>query len=688
MLRAALAATLALLAAAPAALAQNPDGLVQSHLKEVVVSFPEGVSLSPGAADGLAACPDDRLKLGTTGPDDCPDASKVGTAEIRSSLMPEPLVGAVHVRPSTPGELFRIALTASSDRFGVHIKLPGVVRLGPATGRVTAIFENLPQLPFDSLRLNFKGGPRAVLANPVDCGTYGVNSVFTPWSGTAPVTQSSFFEIGGAGCPRELPFDPAVSAGSVNPVAAASTPFVFRVRREDRNQELGTIAVELPEGVTAAIKGVPLCPDAQAAAGACDEGSRVGTATVGSGPGPAPLYLGGRVYLTEAYNGGQFGLAIVVPAVAGPFDLGLVVVRAAIHVDPVTARLRVVSDPLPRILKGVPLRLRDIHLAIDRPGFMRNGTSCRERAVASTIGAVQGATATRSTRFQLGDCRALRFSPRFAVALTGRRATRDTRMGLRVRVRARAGDANVRDVSFTLPPEVAFDALRRTPGLCTRAQLAERRCPARSRVGSARATTPLLDRPLTGPVYFVRGVRGDPFPKLAMLLDGQLRIDLLGSTDVRRRGLETTFGVLPDVPLTSFTLALRRGMLTPTRDLCARRPKAMLEMDGHNGRRSDRRVKVKLPCKPSPRMRLRRAAWRGGSVRVSGVLRRRARRSVSIAVRCGRRTLRAAARPRRGRFAASVPMPAYGCDSARLVVRYRGDRRLSTQVAVRTLDRP
>jgi hypothetical protein len=597
VLRAALAAVLGLLAAAPAALAQNPDGLVQSHLKEVVVTFPEGVSLSPAAADGLQACPDDLLRLGTTGPDACPDASQVGTAEIRSSLMPEPLRGAVHVRPSTPDELFRIALTASSDRFGVHLKLPGVVRLDPASGRVTAIFRNLPQLPFDNLRLQFKGGPRAVLANPVDCGTYGVNSVFTPWSGTAPVAQSSFFEIGGPGCPRELPFEPAVSAGTVNPVAAAFTPLVFRVRREDRNQELGTIEVELPEGVTASLKGVPLCPGAQAAAGVCEEGSRVGSATVGSGPGPAPLYLGGKVFLTEAYGGGQFGLAIVVPAVAGPFDLGLVVVRAAVHVDPTTAQLRVVSDPLPRILKGVPLRLRDIHLAIDRPGFMRNGTSCRERAVETSIGAVQGATATRSTRFQLGDCRALRFSPRFAVALTGPRATRDTRMGLRVRLRARSRDANIKAVSFTLPPQVAFDALRRTPALCRREQLAERRCPRRSKVGSARAVTPLLDRPLTGPVYFVRGVRGDPFPKLAMLLDGQLRIDLLGSTDVRRRGLETSFGVLPDVPLSSFTLVLERGMLTPTRDLCRLRPRATLEMDAHNGRRSDRRVAVKVPCR-------------------------------------------------------------------------------------------
>jgi hypothetical protein len=479
----------------------------------------------------------------------------------------------------------------------MHLKLPGEIQLDPVSGQVTARFRDLPQLPFDSMEVNFKGGPRAVLATPLGCGTYNARTVLTPWSGNEPVTQDNLFTIDDGACPATLPFDPIVSTGTVDPVARAFTPFVFRVQRQDGRQELERLTLELPAGVTAMLASVTRCRREAAATGSCSPQARIGTATVGAGAGPAPLYLSGPVYLTDAYGSGQFGMAIVVPAVAGPFDLGTVVVRAAVVVDPGDARLRVISEPLPRILKGVPLRLRDMSLAIDRPGFFVNPTSCRSMQVLTRVTAVQGASVTRTVPFQVGDCGRLPFAPRFSVALTGRGQTEvGRRPGLRVRVSAPRGGANLASTAFTLPPQVAFDASRGGPRMCTRAQLARRACPARSRVGRAEADTPLLSRPLRGPVYFVRGVRGDVFPKLAMQLEGEVRLDLLGSTSVSRGGIRTSFGKLPDVPLRSFSLRLAPGVLTPTRDLCGRRPVSRLTLAGHNGRRVSRRVRIGLRC--------------------------------------------------------------------------------------------
>ncbi|HEY6780968.1 MAG TPA: hypothetical protein VI111_08445 [Thermoleophilaceae bacterium] len=596
-------AALALLACVlPATARADELPLAQSHLREAVIALPAGVSLSPGAADGLVACPDQSIGFGTDQLPACPEASKVGTVAITSPPIAGGLTGSIYVRASTPDQLFRIVLTANSDK-GVHIKLPGEIRLDPQSGQVTAVFAELPQLPFSSLEVRFKGGPRAVLANPIDCGSYSTRSVLTPWSGSAPVTTESLFEVGDSSCSGTLPFDPAVQAGTIDPVARAFTAFVFRVQRQDGRQELERLALTLPPGVTAKLASVRPCAADAAASGVCSADARIGTLTVGAGAGSAPFYLTGDVFLSEAYGGGRFGLAIVVRVLAGPFDLGTVIIRAAVSIDPTTAQLKIVSEPLPHILRGVPLRLRDVHLAIDRPDFMLNPTSCRRTQVKVAVSALQGASSETNVPFQIADCAALRFSPHFSVGLVGRGQTTDgKRPGLRVEVRARPGQANLRSVAFTLPPQIAFDASRGGPRMCTRDQLAARACPRSSRVGKAQAVTSLLRRPLTGPVYFIRGVRGDVFPKLAMLLDGELQIDLLGSTAVTHGGLRTTFGTLPDVPLSAFTLRLGPGLLTPTRDLCARTPISLLTMRAHSGRRVDRRVRLRVPC---PRTRRR-----------------------------------------------------------------------------------
>lgn len=594
---------LALLSGGIAGPAQADDPpLAQSHLRKAVIELPPGVSLSPAAADGLVACSDEQIGFGSEAPAGCPDISKIGTVAIESPPIAGGLTGSIYVRPSTPEQLFRVVLTADSDD-GVHIKLPGEIKLDPQSGQVTAVFDELPQLPFSSMHVRFKGGTRAVLANPVDCGSYTARSVLTPWSGAAPVIGGSPFQVGDASCPHTLPFDPAVQAGTIKPVARASTPFLFRVQRQDGRQELERLDLTLPSGMAARLASVRPCPSAAAVSGTCASEAHVGTVTVGAGAGTNPFYLKGDVFLTAGYGGGRFGLVIVVRALAGPFDLGTVIVRSGVFVDRTTAQLRIVSDPLPRILKGVPLRLRDVHLAIDRSGFMLNPTSCRRKQVRVTVSAVQGATSQQSVPFQVGRCAALRFSPSFSVALVGRGQTTDgKRPALRVAVKSRKGQANLRSTSFTLPPQIAFDASRGGPRMCTRDQLAKRACPRASRVGTAKAVTSLLSRPLTGPVYFIRGVRGDIFPKLAMLLDGELQIDLLGSTTVTHGGLRTTFGTLPDVPLSSFTMHLGPGLLTPTRDLCAHLPVSLLTMRAHNGRRVDRRLRVQVPC---PRTRKR-----------------------------------------------------------------------------------
>jgi hypothetical protein len=666
------------------ATAQDPDGLAPAHLRKAVIRLPEGVSLSPGAADGLKACTDAELKPASSEPAACPNASNVGAVEIETPVLEHPLEGHVFVRPSTSTELFRLVVVASGP--GVVVKLPGVVRPDPFTGQVTAIFDELPQLPFSRLHVHFRGGPRAVLANPLRCGAYRAEGVLTPWSGTDPVTDENLIEFGAARCNADWPFAPDVSAGTVNPVAGVSSPLIVRVQRAEGDQQLGRVSVTLPPGLTASVREVELCTDGDAHAGHCPAASRIGTATVGAGPGPAPLYLRGDIYLTEAYRGGRFGLAIVVPAVAGPFDLGTVVVRAAVMVDQRTAQLSVESDELPRILSGVQLRLRDIHLAIDRDRFVHNPTSCRAMLIAARVDAIEGATATRLPRFQVGDCAALPFRPRMAVALTGSGRTEEgDRPGFRLRVRPRRGDANLRRVAFTLPPEIAFDATRGGPRLCTRAQLADHSCPKGSRIGKARAMSPLLKRPLAGPVYFIRGVRGDPFPKLAMRLDGELPIDLLGDTAVTRRGLRTTFKQLPDVPLREFSLRLAPGLLTPDRDLCAERPHATVEMDGQNGKRRDLRLGVAVPCKPSPRVRLRSLRATSDRILVRGTIRRRVTGAVFVTVRCGSPTSRASGRPKAGRFSVRLRLPGRcrGRNFVRLEVRYRGDRAFSSQRVAR-----
>ncbi len=430
-------------------------------LKDATVILPEGVSISPSAADGLDGCSDlpgagDEVRYDDTLPVSCPDKSKVGTVVATSPLLAshdpktdavtgaKPVKGDVFVLKPHPGDLspsgnqdglFRLLIQVDSREDGVNVKIPGVVTADRVTGRLTARFENNPQVPAKRLSMTFTPGDRASLANPPSCTSAKTTGVFTPWSrpgtrsdgvavpGTGDVTSSSIFEVSwdgkGAGCPATLPFAPQVTVGLADIQAAGSSPFSFDLTREDRNDILTGVNVSLPDGLLGAVKDVPLCSDADADAGTCPAASRIGSAAAAAGPGAHPFYLTDQpVSLTGPYKGAPYGLAIAVHAVAGPFDLGTVVVRQALNIDPDDIHAVVTSDPLPTIRDGVPFRIRRVHVDVDRPGFMRTPSSCSPKTIQTTVSSKSGQTATVASALQATGCEKLPFAPKVSMKLT------------------------------------------------------------------------------------------------------------------------------------------------------------------------------------------------------------------------------------------------------------------------------
>jgi hypothetical protein len=488
----------------------------------------------------------------------------------------------------------------------VVIKLAGRVDADPVTGRLTATFDNAPQLPFSKLSLRLKSGARAPLANPPACGTYTAGYAITSWSGQ--VVRGSDPVVVDADCaPRG--FAPGFDAGVTSTVAGGSGAFLLRVTRADGEAELKTIAAALPPGLLANLSSVPRCGAAQADAGACGEDSRVGRVDFGAGAGPAPYFLGGGVFLTEGYKGAPFGLLIQVPALAGPLDLGVVNVRAALRVDPRTTAVTVEADPMPRILQGIPVLARDVRVTIDRAGFMRNPTSCRALSVGGAITAYDGATSTPSRPFRVGECAALGLSPKLSIGLKG-----GTRDGAHPRLRAvltqPRGESNLRKLAVTLPLSLALDPVNaESDTLCEYDDGQRGVCPEASIVGTATAVSPVLSRPLTGPVHFVKGVRFNKsggrvrtLPTLLVKLHGEVDLDLRARSDVRKGKLVTTFEEIPDAPVSRFELKLnggRKGILVVSRKagLCGARNTARVAIDGQNGKRHARTRALATSCK-------------------------------------------------------------------------------------------
>lgn len=581
---------------------ENPDGIGTSRLRRASVQLPEGMVISPSAASGLEACTDAQLGAGSSTPERCPSASKVGTVSIDSPLLDDDLTGDLYVGAPLPGNMYRLFLTAFGT--GVRVKLEGRITPDPVTGRLTATFEDTPQLPVNRIDLHLFGGPQAVLSNPRTCGPATTTASLRGYGVPTDAVVSSTFAVTGCALPR---FTPTFTAGMTNPLAGSLSPFTTTITRTDADQDLSGISMQLPPGLLGNISSVPLCPTSQADAGTCGAASRIGSTTVSAGPGSVPYVLHGPVFLSGPLRGAPFSLSVVVRAVAGPYDLGTVVVRAPITVDAKTARASVVTDALPRILSGVPVQLRRIAVDLDRPGFMFNATSCTPSAIGAFFSSTGGIGTATSERYQPQACAVLRMTPSLQFTTSGRNQLGKGRHpAFTARLRQTGRQAGLKTVKVALPLALALDA-ENAKGLCTPGQFQARTCPESSIIGKASASTPALHEPLTGPVYFVEGTRKTKsgriiktLPNLWLKLEGEgVPLDLVATSNVTRsKQLVTTFKALPDAPIADFRLEINggaNGILKTTAGLCARSTprKSDVQFDGHNGKRLKRRVSVK-----------------------------------------------------------------------------------------------
>jgi hypothetical protein len=603
---------------------QLPPDLTTPEVKDVSVTFPAGFSLSPSAADGLQACSPAQIGFGSRSAGSCPDASVLGTVKVTTPLLGVPLEGQLFLgepgcdpcsnADAADGNMFHLYLEVQGA--GVVLKQPGTAYVNPSTGQVTTAFDNNPQLPFSELTLALKGGLRAPLATPQACGTYTSTSDFTPWSTpiTPDATPSSSFNVDwdgdGGACPGVSPFAPSFSAGTSNPGAGQFSPFTLTFARQDREQDLSQIQVRMPPGLSGILSGVPLCGEPQAALGTCSVASRIGTMTVAAGAGGHPFYTQGSIYLTGPYAGAPFGLSIVVPTVAGPFNLGNVVVRSKISVDPFTAALTVTSDPFPQVIDGIPLRLRTANVTIDRPGFIINPTNCEQQHITATIASAQGAQAQVSAPFASSGCRGLKFTPTFKASTSGR-TSHENGASLDAEVLYPAGEqgaqANIRSFKVELPKQLPA-RLSTLQKACTEAtfQANPAACPVASVIGIARVSTPLLPVKLSGPVYFVsRG--GERYPQLEIVIQGYgVRVDVVGDTFINSKtGItSTTIASAPDVPFNAFELYLPEGKtsaLAANGDLCASTLRMPTTFTAQNGAQISQSTRMAVTGCPKAR---------------------------------------------------------------------------------------
>jgi hypothetical protein len=580
---------------------ENPNGLAEADLKKAVVTLPAGVAVSPSAASGLGACTPTQVALHSEGPAACPDSSKLGTVQVDTPLLDHPLQGGVYLASQGDNpfnSLLALYIAAYDPQTGVVIKLAGHVSADPVTGQLSTTFDNNPQLPFEDLKLDFHGGPRAALVNPQTCGTYTTTTELTPYSETPPASPSSSFQID-QGCSSPQSFAPAFSAGAINPQAGAFSPFTATFSRSDASQRFGAISVKTPPGLSGVLTGVPLCAEAQAASGTCSAASLIGHTSVSAGPGVSPFSLAGQVFLTGPYKGAPFGMSIVVPAIAGPFNLGNVVVRASIAIDPATAQLTVTSDPLPQILQGIPLDLQSVNVTIDRPSFTLNPTNCSALSVGGVVQSAQSTNVAVSSPFRLASCASLKLSPKLSASISGQAsgtsvvASRQNGIALHVKLSepdgALGSQVNLAKVKVELPKALP-SRLTTLQKACTSEQFAANPagCPAESIVGTAKVITPLLPVPLTGPAYFVSH-GGEAFPSLTLVLQGYgITIELVGTTLIKGGITSTTFKTVPDVPFSSFELTLPQGRysaLTGNGDLCRSKLYMPSEYSAQNGGR-------------------------------------------------------------------------------------------------------
>jgi hypothetical protein len=617
----------------PQEVSENPGGLASSSVKTITVALPEGMSINPSGGGGLEACSEGQvgfeasrgaggfeefesgvktalfssglpeplspgLNLGALG--FCTNASKIGTVKITTPLIPNPVVGSVYLasQDANPfGSLIAMYLIAEDPVSGVLVKLAGRVHLDEKTGQVVTTFENGPEVPFEDAELHFFGGERAPLSTPPLCGSYTTTSSIAPWSGNPAAEPSSTFQVtsgpNASACQSPRPFQPGFEAGTTSVQAGGYTPLTITMTRPDADQPLGKLSVVFPPGISAGLRGVKLCEEPQAATGDCPAESQIGQVIASAGLGADPYSVEtGKAYITGPYGGAPFGVDVVVPAVAGPFNLGTEVVRSKVDVDPTDARLTVVSDAFPTMLDGIPLELQHINVTVNRPGFVFNPTSCEPMKLTGELESSEGATADVSTPFQVTNCAALSFKPVFAVSTSAKTSRIDgasLHATLTLPNTPRGTGANVAKVKVSLPKQLP-SPLKTLQKACTEKVFAENptNCPVASRVGEATVNTPVLEGPLSGPAYFVSH-GGAKYPELIIVLTGEdgVTVQVHGETQISKQGITTaTFNTVPDVPFSGFELTLPEReypALSANGNLCTGTLIMPTEITGQNG---------------------------------------------------------------------------------------------------------
>jgi len=613
----------------------SKDAIAEAQAKKVEVTLPEGVTLNPSQAEGLAACSPAQLAAETASSAPgagCPEAAKVGSVQVKTPILEEELNGSVYV--ATPfdnpfGSLVALYVVVKSPERGVIVKQAGKVTLNPTTGRLVSTFDNLPQVPFETFKLHFNEGNRAPLVMPQQCGSYEMVTRFTPWSAEDPdnptpaevVTKTSSFSID-QGCPSGAPgFSPDFVAGTDSNSAGSYSPFKVRLTRNDDEQEFSRFSVKLPKGVIGKLAGIPFCSDAtiDAARGrtgpnggqeelnnpSCPSASQIGRTLAGAGVGPELTYVPGKVYMAGPYKGAKLSIVAITPAKVGPFDLGTIVIRQALRINPTTAEVTSdgsTSDPIPHILQGVVVHARDIRVFIDRDNFILNPTSCEKMTAAATVVSGAGATADVSSPFQAADCASLGFKPNLSIQLIGG-TTRTATPRLKAVLTARKGDANIGRAQVTLPPS-EFLEQNHIRTVCTRVQFNAgggngEQCPKASIYGKAKAISPLLDEPVSGPV-FLRSSDHELPDMVAALHSPKVDINLVGRIDsTKQGGIRSTFEGVPDAPVSKFILQMqggKKGLIVNSEDICKAKHRAIAAFKGQNGKRHEFNPVVKTKC--------------------------------------------------------------------------------------------
>jgi hypothetical protein len=579
---------------------EDPDGRASSQMRAATIALPAGLTVAPGAAVATAICSDAQFGLGSEADVACPARSRVGSVELTGPALPGVVSGAMYLGQGRPGERLRMLIAAAVS--GSSLKFAAAMSPDPRTGQLLTNLTGLPPVAFDRMTLSFDGGPEALLATPIACGVAQGEVKMAPYSGGPAAERTLSVPIrshDGSPCSGPPPFAPTISAGSNDVRAGRGGAFSTILRRADGEQVTERLSVAFPSGVSSNLGSVALCPSALAAAGACAAASRIGEADAEMGPGTSLARLQGGVYLTGPYRRAPFGVAIAFPANLGPFNLGSLVVRGSLAMDPLSGRVTLTTDPLPRVVEGVGVRFRTIALRIDRPGFMRNPTGCAPGGVVTTATSATGAVVRVETPFRVGGCVLLPFRPRLSLSLgDSSQLHKGGKPGLGISMRMPEGDANLRASSFRLPKVLGLSAggLR---AICARRAAQAGKCPRASEVGTGTARTPLLPRPMKGAIHVVQPDDSGPPDLWAALAGGGIEVNLRIETAEGKNGFETRMRGLPDIPLASFAMRLaagKRGLLELSQGLChGAKPRVLLapaDLLGQNGAAIQTRVRI------------------------------------------------------------------------------------------------